>query len=264
MFGEGIPVCHLSIGLLNLNYKYYHNVNITLALLLKNKQGEQMKLAKLSLITVFFLITASAYSQDIKRYEFETGYAEKTSTTVSTGIESTKNVKIYITQFGKKEAHYITEKRNISLMGSKKVEESKSVTIIDGEWIITYDPDKKTGTKMKNPMYDSFKGKSEEEMKKFAEQMGDAMNTEVKEKGTEVILGKTCKVSEGVSNMMGMKTTTKMWMYKNFMMKMQTEGMGSKVNETTTKFEEGAKVDPNKLKIPSEVKITEMQMPGMK
>jgi len=98
-------------------------------------------------------------------------------------------------------------------------------------------------------------------MKKFADQMGKAMNTEVKEIGTEEVAGKTCKVNEGTTDMMGMKTITKTWLYKNFVMRLESDGMGSKVNETATKFEERAKIDPNKLKVPSNVKITEMLLP---
>jgi len=92
-----------------------------------------MRLGKISILLVILLAGTPTYSQDMKRYEFESAYAEKTSTTNSTGVEVTKTEKIYIAEFGKKEAHYISEKRNISLMGNNQVKESKSVSIIEGE-----------------------------------------------------------------------------------------------------------------------------------
>jgi len=90
-------------------------------------------------IIMLLIFTSSLIlAQEVKRYEFESAYVEKTSTTISTGVEVTKTEKIYITDSGKKEAHYITEKRNISMMGKDQVEESKSVSILEGEWMINY------------------------------------------------------------------------------------------------------------------------------
>ncbi len=186
-------------------------------------------------------------------------YMEKTTTTKTTGVETEKFEKIY--KSGINEVRYITEKRKISMMGNNQVEESRTISVIDKDWIITYDPDKKTGTKIKNTFADKFSGKSEAEMKKFAEGMGNAMNTEVTEEGTGEAAGKTCKISKAVTDMMGMKTTTRTWLYKNLVLKMESEGMGTQIKELVTLLKEGVKFNPEDHKISSDVEITEVNLP---
>lgn len=184
-------------------------------------------------------------------------YMEKTTKTKSTGVETEKFEKI--NKSGANEVRYITEKRKISMMGNNQVEESRSVSIIDKDWIITYDPDKKTGTKIKNTFKDMFSGMSEADTKKFAESMKDAMKTEVTDEGTEEVAGKPCKITKAVTDMMGMKTTTWTWMYKDIVMKTKSEGMGTNVEELVTKFKEGVKFE--KHKIPDDVTIKEVKSP---
>ena len=58
---------------------------------------------------------------------------------------------------------------------------------------------------------------SEADKKKFAEKMGNATNTKVTEEGTDIVAGKTCKVSKAVTKMMGISTTTTTWMYNDHM-----------------------------------------------
>ena len=141
------------------------------------------------------------------------------------------------------------------------ITENKTVSIIDGEWIINYDPEKKEGTKMKFNLADKFSGMSEEDMKKFAEQMADATGTETKDIGTKEIAGKTCKGTEATTNMMGMETNSTIWQYGNFTMEMVTEGAGTNIKEGVTKFEEGIKVDPKLFLVPDDVKINEYESP---
>jgi hypothetical protein len=203
----------------------------------------------LMIVTITFVLTANAQQQDGI-------YMEKTTTTKAAGVETEKFEKIY--KSGVNEVRYITEKRKISMMGNK-VEESRSVSIIDKDWIITYDPDTKTGTKIKNTFTDKFSGMSETDKKKFAEGMKDAMNTEVTEEGTGEVAGKTCKITKAVTNMMGMKTTTLTWMYKGIVMEMKSEGIGTNVDELVTKLKEGVKFKQHK--IPDDVTIKEVKSP---
>ena len=101
----------------------------------------------------------------------------------------------------------------------------------------------------------------ESDMKKIAEKMGNATNTKVTDEGTGVVAGKTCKVSKAVTNMMGMTTTTKTWMYKNLVLKMESEGVGTGVKELVILLKEGIKFNPEEHKIPSDVDITEVNYP---
>jgi len=186
-------------------------------------------------------------------------YLEKTTKTNTAGVVVEKFEKIYMS--GENEVSYITEKSDISLMGNNQTEETRSVFIKNKEWIITYDPDKKTGTKIKNTFSDKFSGMSEADKKKFAEKMGSATNTKITDEGTGVVAGKTCKISKAVSNMMGMTTTTMTWIYKNIVMKMESKGMGTDVNELVTLIKEGAKFNLEDHKVPPGVDIMEVKYP---
>jgi outer membrane lipoprotein-sorting protein len=214
-----------------------------------------------AVLFLFLFLFPQTFSQGkkIKRYLFENAYVEKTTTVVNQAVETTTTEKIYIAESGNKEAHFKNEINNIKMMNKK--EESKSVSIFNGKWLINYDPDKKTGTKMENPFYDKFAGKSEKELKEFGKNMADALGTDVKKVGTGEILGKTCDIYESNTNMGGLKVKSKMWIYKNFVMKMESEGMGTKTSETVTVYKEGAKPDAKLLTVPANVTITEVKMP---
>ena len=167
-----------------------------------------LELRSVMIIFLLFIFSSAPFSQNQNPYGFETAHVKKTTITKTTVATIEKTEEIFISKNGKKETRYITEKRNISMAGQNINDESHSVSIKDGDEIITYDPDTKTGTKIKNPLSDKFSGMSEDQMKKMAEQMGDAMNTKVTEGGTEVINGLTCTKNTAVTDMMGMKTTT--------------------------------------------------------
>jgi hypothetical protein len=210
------------------------------------------KFKNITLVIVVLFCTIN-FAQNGNRYSFNSAYVEKTSKTSMSGIEIESTEKIYIS--GNKQVIYKTEKQNITM--ANIVTEKKSVSILDGNWIITYDPETKKGTKMKFDAANDFSNMSEEDMKKFAEQMGEATKTETKDIGTKDIAGKTCKGTEATTNMMGMKTKTTMWQYGNFIMQSVSEGSGTIIKEGVTKFEEGITVDPKVFLVPEDVEITE-------
>jgi len=69
--------------------------------------------------------------------------------------------------------------------------------------------------------------------------------------GTEVVLGKTCDVWE-IKNM-----KSKTWVWKGVTLKTQASMPNMDMTIMATKFEDGVAIPPDKLKIPSDVKITE-------
>lgn len=210
----------------------------------------------LSLLIVL-LLPLFIYSQDknLKRYEFENGYAEKITKVVSSALESETIEKIYISEWGLKEVHIKHEKRNIKMIN--KIDESNSVSLLDGKWMINYNPDTKEGTKMENPFYDKMSSLDQSTLQNFGEQMKGAFNTTTTELPNENILGFDCKVTEAVSEIAGMKTTVKMWLFKNFGLKLQSDGMGTSTSETVTVFKEGEKPIESVFTVPTDVKITE-------
>lgn len=216
-----------------------------------------MKRFNSTIFTIVLLLTALTDAQEKGRYEFETAYVEKTTTTTSNGIEIINTEKIYISDYGNKEARYKTEKRILSKL--KKTEESKTVSIIEGSWVTTYDPDGKTGSKMQNKFMEPFGKLSEKQKESTVKEIKKATGTETKESGTEIIAGKKCNILQATSSIAGMKTTTKMWMYKNFVMKSESDNFGNKVVELVTVFKENSKIDPSVFIIPGNVKIREVK-----
>lgn len=218
-------------------------------------------LRSVMIIFLLIMICSVQFPQGGKPYEFKTAHIKQNSTEkIAVGtVEKTKE--IFISENGKKETIYITEKRNIS-MGSQNMNDvSHSVIIKDGDYIITYDPDKKTGTKIKNTFSDKFSGMSEDQIKKFAEGMGNATNTKVTKEGTEVINGLLCTKTTTVSDIMGMKTITTIWRYLNYVVKTISKGSSTDIKEEVTEFNEGVDIDPNVHKVPGDVKITTMSSP---
>lgn len=208
-------------------------------------------------LIIYITFNGVLLSQTGNRYEFESAYIEKESKTSTAGVEIEKKDKIYIS--GNKQVTFTTEKQNITM--ANMVIEKKSVSILDDNWIINYDPETKKGTKMKFDAANMFSGMSEADVKKFAEKMGDATNTKTKDIGTKVIAGKTSKGTEATTNMMGMKTKTTIWQYGNFTMESVTEGTGTSIKEGVTKFEEDITVDPKLFLVPDDVEIRELKSP---
>ncbi len=209
------------------------------------------------LLLGLFVVSFSVLNAQDKLYEFESAYVKKTTTTSGSSVDVVTTEEIFITDYGKKSASYKTEKRNIKML--KKTEESSSVHIMDGEWIITYDPKTKEGTKIKNVLADKFKNMSEKDAEKMTKGMKEALNTETKDLGTETVAGKKCKVILATSNIAGMKTTSKIWTYKNFLMRSDSESFGNKIKEEVNVFKEGEKIDKNKLGVPKDIKINELK-----
>ncbi|RPI73169.1 MAG: hypothetical protein EHM47_06630 [Ignavibacteriales bacterium] len=207
--------------------------------------------------TFLFLFSIPFISAQEKLYEFESAYVKKITTTTGSGVEVITAEEIFISDFGKKSASYKNEKRNIKSL--KKTEENNSVHILDGDWIITYDPKTKEGTKMKNILLGKFKNMSDKDAEKMAKGLKDALNTETKELGFETVAGKKCKVTLAVSSIAGMKTTVKLWTYKNYNMKTESESLGNKVKEEVKVFKEDEKIDKSKFTIPQNIKIKEVK-----
>jgi|SRR5690554_1825022 len=210
-------------------------------------------LSKQFFFTLFFILIIVPFtSAQEKEYEFESAYVKKITTTSGSNIEVVTTEEIYISDYGRKSVSYKNEKRKIKSVN--KTEESNSVEIINGEWIINYNPDTKEGTKRKN-LSAKFKEISDKEAEQIEKGMKEALNTDTKESGQEIVAGKKCKVVSTTSEIAGIKTKVKKWVYKNFIMKSESESLGNKVKEEVTVFKEGEKTDENKFNVPKDLKL---------
>jgi hypothetical protein len=206
---------------------------------------------------LLFIINFSSILAQEKLYEFESAYVKKKTTTTGSSVEVVTIDESYIYDHGKTSVTYKTEKRNIKSVN--KTEESNSVIINNGDWIITYDPKTKAGTKRKNILAGKFKNLSDKDAKKMAAGMKEALNASTKDLGTEVVAGKKCKVTETSANIAGLKTVSKTWTYGNYVMKSMSESFGNKVEEIVIEFKEGIKFDESKIKVPKGIKLKEVK-----
>ena len=186
----------------------------------------------------------TAPASNIKRYQINSAVVEFALAGAQNGTET-----LYFTDYGVREAKYTTSE--IKLAGI--TQKTNKVTILEREMIYSIDLDKRTGTKMKNPMYEKFVGKDATEVgEKMMKSMG-AQKT-----GTEVILDKTCDVWE-VKNL-GSKT----WIWNGIPLKTETKMMGMQMAITATQIEAEANIPKEKFEIPAGVKMTEaLQGPKM-
>ncbi|MBT8386304.1 MAG: hypothetical protein KJO12_02740 [Ignavibacteria bacterium] len=215
------------------------------------------------LATTLFIqlvLTVNIFSQEtIKRFEFKKAHVIKEDTTIAAEVKTTTYKDIYIDNYGNNMASYETERREIPM--SKTVEETKTVIITDGNVITTYNPETMKGTRVKIKAMNEFAGMSDEEEKQYAEQMGEAMSTEVTDAGTGDIAGVICTIQKAVTDMMGLKTTTTTWFYKKYVMKQVSVGDVLNFNQVTTLFEEDADFDLSLLLVRDEIHITNLELP---
>jgi len=214
-------------------------------------------------VLIQLIITASIFSQDtIVRYEFKKAQIKKERVTSSAGVKITTLKEIFIDNYGNNMASYETERTEIPM--SNSVEEKRTVIITDGNVITTYNPDTMEGTRMKIDQMNNNAGMSDEQVQQYAEQMGQALETEVTEVGTGEVAGVTCTIQKAETNLMGMKTTTTTWFYKNYDMKTVSEGDILSFNEEANEFIEGeaANFDPSLLLVKDNVIITEVNIPS--
>ena len=215
-----------------------------------------MKITFLSFLLIFLIPFAVIKSQGL--YGFNSAYAEKTTETNTAGIIVKTSKKIYINDKGNLVRREIEQEQSIPMMN--QTIKSRSISITDKDYIITWDPDTNTGTRMKNPVDDAFQDMSEEHAQQFGEDMTDAMDTEITEVGTGEVAGVMCTINKAVTNMMGMVIETTTWTYKNFLMKSISEGTVTN-NEKVTLFNEGVNNDPGFFIPPNNVSITDVSSP---
>ena len=212
-----------------------------------------MKFLSLTIFSIVLVPFVVISSQGL--YGFNSAYMEKTTETNTSGIIVKTREKIFINDGGNLVRKEVEQEQSIPMMN--QTIKSKSISITDKEYIITWDPDTNTGTRKKNPLGDAFQNISEEQAQQIGQDMADAMNTEITDAGTGEVAGVMCSINKAVTNMMGMNIETTTWTYKNFLMKYVSEGTVI-TNEEVILFNEGVDNDPD-LFIPDDnVSITDV------
>jgi hypothetical protein len=206
------------------------------------------------ILTLLLSTSLTAYTDDTRRYGFEQARIVLEKTTKNTSLESTTIDTVYLDEWGGVEVRHSHEKQNIRMIG--KTAESRSVSIMEAEWLTTYDPVERKGSKMKNPFFQSVGNLSDQQKKEMGEGMAKAFKATTASKGTEEIAGRPCEVTETKTGLEGMESVTTMWKWKGFIMKSVTNSGGTEITESVLSIDEGIGVDPALLKVPDDVHLT--------
>ncbi len=201
----------------------------------------------LCLITASVALAQDGYSAEelaekgFKRYNVESGVVKCTYSGIMTGKET-----ITFDNWGWKESSKGEKTTNV--MGVQTAD--KSQTYLDGITQYSYDPDKKTATKIENNILKGIiDGGNAKSMTDAGEQMLKDMGGE--KVGTETILGKKCDVYEIKSY------GTKTWVWNGITLKLEMNMMGMTYEMIATSFEEGVDVDADEVTLPGDAQITE-------
>jgi hypothetical protein len=206
------------------------------------------------LVAIFVLSSVSptiGQTEKNKRFGFEKARVVIEKTMKNPSVESKTIDTVYIDQFGYREARVSHTFENILMLKQKR--ESRSVSFIEGEWITSYDPVTRKGSRMKNPLYKSLSNLDEKQQQKMAKGMEEAFKAKTTELATETIAGKPCKVTRTVTGLQGMETTTTTWLWEGLPMKSLSGGMGTELSELVTNIKEGIGIPGYLSEIPKDV-----------
>ena len=189
-----------------------------------------------------------------ERYGFKQARIIVEKKTKNSAMESTTIDTVYIDEWGWVEVRYSYQVEEIKTIEQRR--ESRTVSIMEKEWLISYDPDEKKGRKMKNPFYHPTGSLSEQQGKEMGEGTAKAFEATTTAKGTEAVSGKMCEVTETRTGLQGMETVTITWMWKGLLMKSVSTVRGTEITELVTTVDEGIGVSPDLRKVPDDVEIS--------
>jgi hypothetical protein len=188
-----------------------------------------------------------------KKYDFESAIIEMERTNSNEMMEIKTKTTVFVDEWGDKEARHIHEITKMKMLN--QTTETNSISIIEGAWVTNIDLDNKTATRMKIDMLGDINQMSRSDQEQFAKQFNKEMNAKSKEIGEEKIAGKPCKIIETTMDMGGMKSTTRTWTWKRFILKSEAEVMGTKTVEVATNVKEKAKIPPGTFTVPRDIPV---------
>ncbi len=183
-----------------------------------------------------------------KKLPFKTATIDYTITGTQKGTKT-----IYVKDYGRTVAEY----RNVSTTVFGMTQKENIIDITTPEWEYSIDLEQRTGTKMVNPekyLIEEFQKLSKSDQKKViknSEELGmntvDGMQGEIKKNDTK-ILGYMCDKT----SMMGVTVYTISG--TPVPLKLESNMMGMKINETATGIKKGG-VSSSKFNVPSGINI---------
>ena len=185
--------------------------------------------------SLLMLVSLGLFAQEenapVKKYGFKSAVVKLATDVMGQKVESTA----YIDEYGAKEC----QKTKVDVPGMGSVE---SATISkDGKtWSVNYTLNQVQEMDINPADQPNFLNLTDEAKKKF----------KIQEVGTEKVLDKDCIVYTLETEAQGMTAKLKVWVYKGFTMKTETEVMGMKIAAVATEFKEDAMVLPQVFDVP--------------
>ena len=173
----------------------------------------------------------------IKRYPVESGIIEYTLSGLTAGTET-----IYFVDWGRHEAKYI--ENEISMMGI--TQRQKTLTILKGDSLFSYDYLTGKTTRMKSPTADDMKqNMAGRDINEIGYDMMEQMGGKVI--GSEEIAGKTCEIWE-ISAIL-----SKAWIWNGITLKTEAGADQMRIVSEAIRFEENVNIPEDKLRFPEGV-----------
>ncbi|MBN1414913.1 MAG: hypothetical protein JW973_07420 [Bacteroidales bacterium] len=173
-----------------------------------------------------------------KIYGIKSGIIEYKHSGTSTGTST-----VYFDDYGYKCANYMDM--------TEEGQTHKGWVISQGDMQYMYDPDTKTGQKLRNPMIEMIL--EMEDIEKITQETYAKMGFQ--EAGTEKFLGKDCRVFKGE---MGKVLT-----WNGMLMFMEMSVMGTTTKQEATKIDVNVPVKSSLFEIPGDVEFTELPVFGI-
>lgn len=164
---------------------------------------------------------------------------------------------LFFDAYGMKQARHTRQIQEVNMMGIRNRQESYSIGIIIDTLLYSYDPQKRTGVIMANPASDIM-NLTEDQQQEMGKEMGEEFDLQREVLGTDVIAGKRCEVSDNTATVNGMTTKSRIWRYKNLVLKMISSGMGVNLTEEALQMEENLQLPASRFEVPADVRMQRM------
>jgi len=179
---------------------------------------------------------------NLKRYGVKSGMVKFTLTGVQSGTKT-----LYWDDWGMKE----TEIKDLKTEYAGVSIEQKEVTVLDGDIIYSYDPEKKTGTKIRNTLLATLaENNKNDDLGEIGLEMLKATGAE--KTGNKEVAGKTCDIYETKA----LGTTSCVW--EAVTLEVITTFAGMETEVTATEVDTDSPVDASLFELPEDIEWQDM------
>ncbi|MEL7529755.1 MAG: hypothetical protein AAFN10_00530 [Bacteroidota bacterium] len=151
----------------------------------------------------------------------------------------------------------------VNMLGIKNKQLHQAHIYTLGDTIYNINPVARTGVKMLNPSQHIYEGMSEQEIREFAEQVEEGMNTRSERLGTDRVAGQVCEVFDFMTydERDQLIFVSRVWFYKGVMLRSRSRGFGSEIEIETLYFEENPAVSNQLFRFDQNIQFSSFSFP---